>query len=52
MYKMSKDVQKGSIMNSEEFDEEFDLDRSLRLKLVMEKIFEENKELFERLENG
>lgn len=45
-------------MNSEEFDEEFDLDRpidldrSMRLKYTIERIFDENKELFERFENG
>jgi hypothetical protein len=39
-------------MNSDQFDEEYDLDRSMRLKIVIEKIFEENSELFERLENG
>ena len=38
-------------MNSTEFDEEYDLDRSLRLKRVIEQVFEENKELFERLGN-
>jgi hypothetical protein len=51
-------------MNSEEFDEEFDLeghsaldrpidlDRSMRLKYTIERIFDDNKELFERFENG
>ena len=44
-------------MNSTEFDEEYDLDRSLRLKRVIEQVFEENSELLERLssdydENG
>jgi hypothetical protein len=38
-------------MNSTEFDEEYDLDRSIRLKRVIEQVFEENKELLERLEN-
>jgi hypothetical protein len=38
-------------MNSTEFDEEYDLDRSMRLKRVIEQVFEENKELLERLEN-
>jgi hypothetical protein len=38
-------------MNSTEFDEEYDLDRSLRLKRVIEQVFEENKELLERLED-
>jgi hypothetical protein len=38
-------------MNSTEFDEEQDLDRSLRLKRVIEQVFEENKELLERLGN-
>ena len=36
-------------MNSTEFDEEYDLDRSLRLKRVIEQVFEENSELLERL---
>ncbi len=42
-------------MNSNEFDEEFDLeehamsDRSMRLKLLLEKIFNENAELLEKL---
>lgn len=42
-------------MNSNEFDEEFDLeghvmsDRSMRLKLLLEQIFNENAELLERL---
>jgi hypothetical protein len=36
-------------MNSTEFDEEYDLDRSLRLKRVIEQVFEENAELLERL---
>jgi hypothetical protein len=38
-------------MNPTEFDEEQDLDRSLRLKRVIEQVFEENKELLERLGN-
>jgi hypothetical protein len=38
-------------MNSTEFDEEYDLDRSLRLRRVIEQVFEENKELLERLGN-
>ena len=36
-------------MNSTEFDEEYDLDRSMRLKRVIEQVFEENAELLERL---
>lgn len=39
-------------MNSTEFDDEYDLDRSIRLKRVIEKVFEENAELFERLKDG
>ena len=39
-------------MNSAEFDEEYDLDRSLRLKRIIKQVFEENAELFERLKNG
>jgi|LakMenEpi03Aug12_release.lakeMendotaPanAssembly.Ray.scaffolds.fasta_scaffold5917926_1 hypothetical protein len=39
-------------MNSAEFDEEYDLDRSLRLKRIIEQVFEENAELFERLKDG
>ena len=45
-------------MNSTEFDDEYDLerpsalDRSLRLKRVIEQVFEENAELFERLKDG
>jgi hypothetical protein len=38
-------------MNSTEFDDEYDLDRSLRLKRVIEQVLEENKELLERLGN-
>ncbi len=44
-------------MNSAEFDDEYDLespsalDRSLRLKKIIEQVFEENKELFERLKD-
>jgi hypothetical protein len=44
-------------MNSTEFDDEYDLDRptaldrSLRLKRVIEQVFEENAELFERLKD-
>ena len=38
-------------MNSAEFDEEYDLDRSLRLKLIIDQVFEENKELLERLKD-
>jgi len=38
-------------MNSTEFDDEYDLDRSLRLKRVIEQVFEENKELLERRGN-
>ena len=39
-------------MNSTEFDDEYDLDRSLRLKRVIEQVFEENAELFERLKDN
>jgi len=39
-------------MNSTEFDEEHDLDRSLRLKRVIEQVFEENAELLERLKDN
>lgn len=39
-------------MNSAEFDDEYDLDRSLRLKKVIEQVFEENAELFERLKDA
>lgn len=39
-------------MNSTEFDDEYDLDRSMRLKLAIEQVFEENAELFERLKDG
>ena len=45
-------------MNSTEFDDEYDLerpsalDRSIRLKRVIEQVFEENAELFERLKDG
>ena len=39
-------------MNSADFDDEYDLDRSMRLKRIIEQVFEENAELFERLENG
>jgi len=39
-------------MNSTEFDDEYDLDRSIRLKRVLEQVFEENAELFERLKDG
>lgn len=38
-------------MNSEQFDEEFDLDRSMRLRKTIERVFEENAELLERLGN-
>lgn len=44
-------------MNSAEFDDEYDLespsalDRSLRLKKIIEQVFEENKELLERLKD-
>ena len=38
-------------MNSTEFDDEYDLDRSIRLKRVIEQVFEENAELFERLKD-
>jgi len=38
-------------MNSAEFDDEYDLDRSLRLKYAIEQVFEENAELFERLKD-
>ena len=42
-------------MNSQQFDDEYDLespnglDRSMRLKLVIEKVLEENADLLERL---
>ena len=36
-------------MNSEQFDDEYDLDRTIRLKLAINKAFEENAELLERL---
>ena len=36
-------------MNSTEFDDEYDLDRSMRLKRVIEQVLEENSELFDRL---
>jgi hypothetical protein len=39
-------------MNSTEFDDEYDLDRSLRLKRVIEQVFKENAELFERLKDN
>jgi len=39
-------------MNSTEFDDEYDLDRSLRLKRVIEQVFEENAELLERLKDN
>jgi hypothetical protein len=39
-------------MNSTEFDEEYDLDRSIRLKRVIDQVFEENAELLERLKNN
>lgn len=39
-------------MNSAEFDDEYDLNRSLRLKKVIEQVFEENAELFERLKDA
>ena len=38
-------------MNSTEFDDEYDLDRSIRLKRVIEQVLEENAELFERLKD-
>jgi hypothetical protein len=38
-------------MNSTEFDDEYDLDRSLRIKRVIEQVLEENAELFERLKD-
>lgn len=39
----------GEEMNSEQFDDEYDLDRTIRLKLAINKAFEENAELLERL---
>jgi len=39
-------------MNSTEFDDEYDLDRSLRLKRVIEQVLEENAELLERLKDN
>ena len=39
-------------INSAEFDDEYDLDRSLRLKRIIEQVFEENKELLERLKDA
>ena len=47
----SKSAAESREMNSTEFDDEYDLDRSLRLKRVIEQVFEENKELLERLGN-
>ena len=43
-------------MNSEEFDREFDVDRpmsdrSMRIKSLLEQIFNENAELLERLKD-
>lgn len=44
-------------MNSDEFDEEFDLeghamsDRSMRIKSLLEQIFNKDAELLERLKN-
>ena len=38
-------------MNSAEFDDEYDLNRSLRLKRVIQQVFEENEELLERLDD-
>jgi hypothetical protein len=38
-------------MNSAEFDDEYDLNRSLRLKRVIEQVLEENEELLERLDD-
>jgi hypothetical protein len=38
-------------MNYTEFDEEYDLDRSLRLKRAIKQVFEENEELLERLDD-
>lgn len=44
-------------MNSDQFDDEYDLerpsapDRSMRLKYVIEQVLEENVELLERIEN-
>jgi hypothetical protein len=38
-------------MNSDQFDDEYDLDRSMRLKIAIEKVFEENADLFERLKD-
>jgi len=36
-------------MNSEQFDNEYDIDRTIRLKKAIQKAFEENAELLERL---
>jgi hypothetical protein len=38
-------------MDLDQFDDEYDLDRSMRLKIAIEKVFEENADLFERLKN-
>lgn len=44
-------------MNSADFDDEYDLerpdglDRSMRLKRIIEQVFEENEELLERLKD-
>ena len=51
------DSDSGGRMNSSEFDNEFDIDRSMRLRYAIEKAFEENAELLDRLgsdydENG
>lgn len=47
----------GEEMNSEQFDDEYDIDRTMRLKSAIKKAFEKNAELLERLgsdydENG
>ena len=51
------DSNSGGRMNSDEFDQEFDLeghamsDRSMRFKSLLEQIFNENAELLERLKD-
>ena len=39
-------------MSSEEFDDAYDLDRTMRLKAAIQQVFEENAELFERLSDN
>ena len=57
MHQMSHiDSYSGSRMNSDQFDEEFDTDkpmsdRSIRIKSLLEQIFNENAELLERLKD-